>query len=148
MLSIPSDFKDFVHISEGTSFWSSAWDKEELKSHWLRGKARRQLSLPSNNSHLMSWRRWITVCCGYFKFWHYSMWISFFFFFNTSWTYLSAILVFIKKKLVTEIQVVHHVDQDVEQVEHNSLSVSSISYNSVVVSLLPWKVDRQKALNP
>lgn len=56
-------------------------------------------------------------------------------FFNTSWTYLSAILVFMKK-LLTGIQVVHHVAQDVEQVEHNSLSVSSISYNSAVVSLL------------
>lgn len=66
-------------------------------------------------------------------------------FFNTSWTYLSAILVFMKK-LLTGIQVVHHVAQDIEQVEHNSLSVSSISYNSAVVSLLHSESRQAKSI--
>lgn len=41
------------------------------------------------------------------------------YFFYSSWTYLPGILVFMKNFL-TEIQVVDHVDEDVEQVEHNS----------------------------
>lgn len=51
------------------------------------------------------------------------------------------------KELLTEIQVVHHVDQDVEQVEHNSQY-----HPSAIIVLLfhscTRKVDRQKALNP
>lgn len=81
MLSIPSDFKDFIKISEGTSFWSSAWDKEELKYRTPR-RDEMGAELPSHNS---PWDAESLSATFFFPFFYILavQWV----FFNTSWAY-------------------------------------------------------------
>lgn len=61
MLSVPSDFKDFVHTSEGTSFWSSPEDEEELPSPLHAEQKRAELVSDSG-------RHRVDVCSGYLRF--------------------------------------------------------------------------------
>lgn len=66
MLSVPSDFKDFIHTSEGTSFWNSPEDEEDLLSP-LHAEQKRA-ELVSDSSPGVSLQDWMVVCSGYLGF--------------------------------------------------------------------------------